>query len=355
MKDHLEGLIRAIREYAGPPVRLMEVCGTHTRQIAQFGIRALLPPGISLVSGPGCPVCVTPAGYIDRAAELALRPGCALLSFGDMMRVPGNRTSLLQAKAAGGNVALMYSPMEALERAATEPSRTFYVTAIGFETTLPVYALLVRRMAERGVRNVRLLTAIKAMVPAVRWICEQAPDIHGLIGPGHVSAVLGWGGYEPVCARYGIPIAVAGFGYEHIVAAIVDLLRQTARGASEVHNLYPGVVSREGNTQALSLIGDVFRREASVWRGLGEIEDSGYRLAPAYAEFDAGPFAEESDQSDQSDESEASGCLCGSVVAGRANPVDCPHFGEICTPASPLGPCMVSGEGACGIRYAERK
>lgn len=341
MENKLDSMIEAIRFYEGPPIRLMEVCGTHTHSISKFGIPALFPENISLISGPGCPVCVTPAGYIDRAAELSLVPGCTVLSYGDMIRVPGSRTSLLKAKAEGGSVILMYSPMEALECARREPDRMFFVTAVGFETTLPVYALLIRRLMEENIKNVRLLTAVKALMPALTWICENNPDIQGFIGPGHVSAVLGWGCYGPLCQKYAIPMAVAGFGYEHIVAAIYDLMIQLTRGMCEVHNLYPSTVTKEGNQDALRIIDEFFERKPSIWRGLGEIAGSGYCLKPEYALYDAGSF--------ESDDREIAGCLCGKVITGRVRPVDCRFFGSACTPENPKGPCMVSSEGTCGI------
>ena len=231
--------------------------------------------------------------------------------------------------------------MEALDYAMREPGRQFYVTAVGFETTLPVYALLIRRLLENNIQNVRLLIAVKALMPALTWICENNPDIHGFIGPGHASVVLGFGGYEPLCRKFGIPMAVAGFGYEHIVAAIHDLMSQRMRGTCEVHNLYPSAVTREGNLGALHLIEAFFERKTSVWRGLGEISGSGYSLKPEYAPFDAGAF--------ETDGRETIGCLCGKVITGRARPVDCAFFGTACTPENPKGPCMVSSEGTCGI------
>ncbi len=346
MENRIEGLARELRAYEGPPIRVMEVCGTHTHQISRFGIASLLPPDIALISGPGCPVCVTPAGYIDRAADLSMRPGCTLLTFGDMIRVPGQRTSLLKAKAEGGGVQMMYSPMDALRHAKSEPDRLFFVTAVGFETTLPLYALLLQRMREENVRNIRLLPAVKALVPALRWICQNSPDIDGFLGPGHVSAILGARAYEPVCGQYGIPMAIAGFSYEHLILSLVDLVRQIRRGTCQVHNLYKSAVSEEGNTEALQLIDRYFVREPSVWRGLGEIADSGYRLAPAYAEYGA-ELTEGAEEGP-----EPAGCLCGRVIIGRARPVDCAFFGSRCTPEAPLGPCMVSSEGTCGIWHA---
>lgn len=346
METKLDTLARALSTYDGPPLRLMEVCGTHTHQLSHFGIPTLLSPAITLISGPGCPVCVTPAGYIDRAAALSLMPNTTVLSFGDMLRVPGSSTSLLEARAQGGSVGLIYSPMDALSQAEREPDRTFCVAAVGFETTLPLYGLLMKEARRRGLGNIRLLAAGRALVPALEWLCQESPDLGGFLGPGHVSAILGWGSYVPLCEAYVTPMAVAGFGYGHLIAALTDLVTQVRRGQHQVHNLYPSAVSREGNPAALSIINECFVRETAMWRGLGPIKNSGYRIAPAYAEFDAGlsPHAASS--------AEPPGCLCGKVITGQATPTQCGHFGRACTPIRPLGPCMVSSEGACGIWHA---
>lgn len=344
----IEQCIQTIKTYDGGPIRLMEVCGTHTHSIFEYGIHDMLPPQITLISGPGCPVCVTPANYIDRAAELAMRDGCSLCTFGDMMRVPGEHGSLLEAKARGGDVRIQYSPMDVLGWAAAEPHKMFAIAAVGFETTLPVYALLMERLLISGLSNVRLLTSLKAIIPALHWICESDPAIDGFLGPGHVSAILGSAAYEPLCAKYHIPLTVAGFGYEQIVLAIHDLLVQVKTDTWEVHNLYPSAVSQEGNTRALQLIDKYFMPQTSNWRGLGEIEASGYALRPEFERFDAGS------QFTVDESPERDGCLCGLVITGRISPVDCPNFGTICTPASPQGPCMVSTEGTCGIWYANQ-
>jgi hydrogenase expression/formation protein HypD len=343
----IEKYIEEIRNYDGPPIRMMEVCGTHTHNIFHYGIPDIFPENIVMISGPGCPVCVTPAGYIDRAAEFAMLKNSTLLSFGDMIRVPGSRTSLSKAKAAGGSVQIMYSPMEALSWAQKEPERMFYVAAVGFETTLPLYALLMERMMEENIRNIRLFTSIKALMPALYWICDNNPQIDGFLGPGHASTILGYGGYEPLCEKYHIPMTVGGFGFEHIVAAIYDLINQVKAGSCAVHNLYPSAVTREGNTAALALMDKYFERRPSVWRGLGEIDGSSYCLKPEYAEFDAGPF--------DAGVEDTKGCLCGRVITGRARPSDCGFFGKACTPDNPLGPCMVSAEGTCGIWHANRR
>jgi hydrogenase expression/formation protein HypD len=337
-----------LRAYDGPPIRLMEVCGTHTHSIFEYGIRALLPPGITLISGPGCPVCVTPAGYIDRAAELSQQSGHALCTFGDMLRVPGEHGNLLEAKACGGDVRMMVSPMDVLKWATDEPNKTFVVAAVGFETTLPIYALLIERLEEKGIDNVRLLTSLKAIQPALQWICESQPDIHCFLGPGHVSAILGSNAYAPLCARYHKPLAVGGFTCGQILAALCDLVGQLERGTAESHNLYPQAVTALGNERALALIDRYFVRKPSVWRGLGTIDASGYLFRPAFTRFDAGAWVAGGDR-------EASaGCLCGQVITGRVSPPACPNFGGACTPLTPLGPCMVSHEGTCGVWYGCR-
>ena len=344
----IDDYIKTIQSYKGAPLRFMEVCGTHTHNIFHFGIHKMLPPGISLISGPGCPVCVTPARYIDRAASFSLQKNSTLCTFGDMVRVPGKSTSIAEAKALGGNVRIIYSPMDVLNWAAQSPERLFYVTAVGFETTLPIYALLIQRIRENNVRNIRLFTSIKAIVPALYWICGNNPHIDGFIGPGHVSAIIGSDVYEPLCEKYGIPLAVGGFGFEHIVMAIYDLLQQSKKDTCHVHNLYPNAVTDEGNISALSLIRKYFIKTPAVWRGLGEIEGSGYSLSPEYDDLNVDTI------DDRLDAGETSGCLCGQVITGRANPADCPFFARACTPASPMGPCMVSAEGTCGIWYGNR-
>lgn len=340
--DRAEALAALIRAYDGPPAKLMEVCGTHTRSIVQYGVHAVLPKGVELVSGPGCPVCVTPSGYIDRAVALSMEKGVCLCAFGDLLRVPGSELSLLEARALGARVEILYAPLDILPLAQKEPETLFVFAAVGFETTLPIYALLLKRLEEGCVQNVRLLTAVKALMPALYFLTESGASVRGFLGPGHVSAILGSDIYRPFCQTRRVPLTVAGFQYEEVLAGIYDLLSQIKAGTHEAHNLYRGVVSEQGNTRALSLIEACFALAPSPWRGLGEIPGSGYFIAPRYARFDAGSF-------DIPLGVEKKGCLCGGVIAGRVRPADCPHFNKSCTPASPIGPCMVSGEGACGI------
>ncbi|SHI17717.1 hydrogenase expression/formation protein HypD [Sporobacter termitidis DSM 10068] len=341
--------LRAIREYSGPPLRFMEVCGTHTDSIFRSGLRDVLPETIRLISGPGCPVCVTPGGYIGAACRLSREDNNVLCTFGDMMRVPGTAGSLAEARAQGGRVRIVYSPMEVLDLAEKAPDLTFYMTAVGFETTLPIYALMLEEMCRRNIKNVRFLTAVKAILPALRWICAGGHAIDGFIGPGHVSAIIGADAYREISGDFGVPVAVAGFEYEHLAAALWDLVNQCRAGSAAVHNLYPNVVTPSGNTAALTLIDKYFVKADTAWRGLGVIEGSGYVLRPAFAEYSAGDWDADSDIS------EPPGCLCGSVIIGASAPTDCPFFGTRCTPLDPVGPCMVSAEGACGIYYRNRE
>ncbi len=344
-----DALVARIRAYDGPPARLMEVCGTHTASIFRNGIRQLLPPQVRLVSGPGCPVCVTSASFIDRAVEAALAPATTLLSFGDMRKVPGRTTDLAGAAAAGGDVAPMLSPMDALRLAADHPERTFVVAAVGFETTAPAYALLLDEASRRGLRNVRLLTSLKTVPPALDWLCANEPGIDGFLAPGHVSVVLGSDAYRPLADRHRRPFAVAGFDAEGILAGILDLLDQHRDGRHAVHNLYPTAVRPEGNPLAREAIARWFEPCDAWWRGLGTLPGSGLRLRP---EFSAVYGLHQDDAA--SDADEAPGCRCGDVIRGRSDPRECPLFGTGCTPRTPIGPCMVSPEGACGIWHRFR-
>ena len=344
----LAELADRIRAYDGPPARLMEVCGTHTASIFRNGVRDVLPPQVRLVSGPGCPVCVTSVTYIDRAVEAARTPGTTLLTFGDMRKVPGRATDLAGAAAQGGDVALMLSPLDALALAAARPDRTFVVSAVGFETTAPAYALLLEEALSRGIRNLRLLTSLRTIVPALDWLCANEPEIDGYLAPGHVSVVLGSDAYRPLADRYARPFAVAGFDAEGILAGVLDLLDQRALGRHAVRNLYPTAVRPEGNPRAREAIDRFFEPCDAWWRGLGRIPGSGLRLRPEHE-----AFAMRYDDA-ASDAEEAPGCRCGEVVRGRCDPGDCPLFATACTPRTPVGPCMVSPEGACGIWHRFR-
>jgi hydrogenase expression/formation protein HypD len=341
----IEAAADFLRKYGGPPVSIMEVCGTHTAAIFKTGIRSILSPEIKLISGPGCPVCVTPAGYIDRLLEYAARPGHCVLSFGDMLKVPGGKGSLMAARGGGARYSMMYSPLQALELAEKEPGTTFVVAAVGFETTAPSYALLLMEAQRRGIQNIRLLTALKTILPAMEALCETGPKIDAFLCPGHVSTIIGADAYRGLCEKYRKPMAVAGFDGEHLLAAVYEIMTELGHGRAEVKNLYPEAVSAEGNRKAQALLDQFFEPGDAPWRGIGAIPGSGLYLREAFARFDAGS------RDLGEDAYEPEGCRCADVICGRVDPDRCPHFGRKCTPQDPLGACMVSDEGACAIWY----
>jgi hydrogenase expression/formation protein HypD len=332
-----------LKNYDGPRLSIMEVCGTHTAAIFKTGVRSLLSPKIRLVSGPGCPVCVTPAAYIDRCVALSKTESHVVMSFGDMLKVPGTRGSLADARSEGGRAEMMYSPFEALTRAKRDPGTIFALAAVGFETTVPAYALVLEEALSQGIENIRLVTALKSVIPALEWISENG-GADGFICPGHVSVITGAGVYARLAARYGKPFVVAGFEGEHIVAAIYAIVRALSAGRPAVaRNLYPSAVSEEGNAKARALTAKYFEPCTAFWRGLGSMADSGLCLRKEYARFDGG--GREADE----DDALPAGCRCADVITGRIDPGECPAFGGACRPESPLGPCMASAEGACGI------
>ena len=343
--DKLKEIIDYLKNYDGKPVKLMEVCGTHTASIFKNGIRTLISEKIHLISGPGCPVCVTPAVFIDRVVELAKTPNHVVYSFGDMLKVPGTEMSLSEAKAEGAKVEIMYSPFDVLDKARENPETTYVIGAVGFETTVPPYALIVKRAKEEGLKNIKLVTALKTIIPALDWICGVGEDIDGFICPGHASVIIGDEVYEPLAKAYGKPFVVAGFEAEHILLVIYDILRQIEGHRNEVHNLYQNVVRHKGNEKAKQAIFEVFEPGAATWRGLGTIENSGLYLKEEYMEYDGGSFGLDADVA------KSKACRCGEVIIGRINPDECPLFGKTCNPSSAMGPCMVSSEGSCGIWY----
>lgn len=347
----IKSVIDYLKNYDGRPLKLMEVCGTHTAAIFKHGIRELISPKIRLISGPGCPVCVTPTAYIDACIAFADSQDCQLLTFGDMMKVPGRGGSLSDNRA-GLDVSVMYSPFEVLEKAKADPNKLFGIAAVGFETTVPVYGLLLKKAKEEGIDNIRLITALKTVLPALRWICENEKDgetgVDGFICPGHVSVITGIHVYDEMAARYGRPFVVSGFEPEHILGAIYRIVRQIETGESATENLYRNAVRDDGNAKAMAVTEEVFERGSAMWRGLGIIEGSGLYLRGEYAAFDGGSrdLTEDMELPDQ--------CRCGDVITGRIDPDQCPMFGSGCDPMSPYGPCMVSAEGSCGIWYRNR-
>jgi len=336
------------RDRAGPVVQLMEVCGTHTVAISRGGLRDLLPEGLRLISGPGCPVCVTDQAYADQAVHLARRSAEVIIAtYGDMVRVPGRLGSLEQARSEGADVRVVYAAHQAVEIAKRQPDRQVVFLGVGFETTTPATALAIRQAAREGVSNLSVLTAHKLMLPAMQALLSQ-PDvrIEGFLCPGHVSVIIGWAAYEPLVRDHRRPCVVAGFEDEQILAGIAEILRQLAEDAPAACTVYPPVTA-DGNQTAWRTIQEAFQVADARWRGLGTIPDSGLELRPALAEFDATRRF----QVPEFDSYELPGCRCGDVICGRCLPTDCALFGKRCTPRDPVGPCMVSSEGACAASF----
>jgi hydrogenase expression/formation protein HypD len=348
----VEAVVRRIHATVTRPWTLMEVCGGQTHSILKFGMDQLLPSGVRLVHGPGCPVCVTPLALIDRALAIASRPDVTFCSFGDMLRVPGSRDDLLKVKARGGDVRIVYSPLDALRLAREHPQRKVVFFAVGFETTAPANAMAVHRAAAEGLENFSVLVAHVLVPPALEALlsCEDA-QIDGLLAPGHVCAVTGYADYEPIASRYGTPVVVTGFEPLDLLRGVLAAVTQLERDEAFVENQYPRAVVREGNPDALAMIRDVFVVSDRAWRGLGEIPRSGYALAPRYAAFDA----ERVFDVGGIEVAEPAECRAGLVLQGRLRPTDCPEFGTRCTPERPLGATMVSTEGACAAYFHYRR
>jgi len=323
---------------------LMEVCGTHTMAIARHGIRDLLPRNVRLVSGPGCPVCVTPTQYVDLALALACQPQVEIATFGDMVRVPGTEGSLDSARASGAEVRVVASTLDALQRCRQRPDRQVVFLAVGFETTAPTVAAALQTARAEGLDNFSILCAHKTIPQALAALAQQ-PDsaVGGFLCPGHVSVITGTGIYEPL----GLPCVVGGFEPLDILLALARLLEQIASGRNLVENAYGRVVRPRGNLRAQEVMAQTFEPCDAVWRGLGSIPGSGLRVRALLEHFDAlkrfdltVPEAREPE-----------GCLCGEILCGRAEPEDCPLFGRACTPENPVGACMVSSEGTCAARH----
>jgi hydrogenase expression/formation protein HypD len=343
-------LVKSITELAGTDhFKFMEVCGGHTHTIYRHGIEHLLPEAVELVHGPGCPVCVIPMGRVDDAMWLAEQPGIIFTTFGDMMRVPGSKGNLIEAKARGADVRFVYSPLDALKVALDNPERHIVFFAVGFETTAPSTAVTLVRARALGVRNFSVFCNHVTIVPPIKAILES-PDLRlsGFLGPGHVSTVVGLRPYRFVPEVYGKPMVVAGFEPLDILASVYMLLQQIREGRCEVENQYTRVVRPEGNTQALKLMAETFElRPHFEWRGLGFISQSALKVHPDYAEFDA----ERKFEMPGVRVADPKACQCGEVLKGVIKPWECKVFGTACTPETPIGTCMVSPEGACAAYY----
>jgi hydrogenase expression/formation protein HypD len=333
----------------GRHVKIMEVCGGHTHSIYKYGVDDLLPENVELVHGPGCPVCVIPMGRVDDGIAIARQPGVILTCFGDMMRVPGSDGTLLEAKARGADVRMVYSPLDALRIAKANPDREVVFFAIGFETTAPSTALTLKRAKAEGVANFSCFCNHVTIVPPLRALLDS-PDLRldGFVGPGHVCTVVGARPLEFICKDYNKPVVVSGFEPVDILQSVLMILRQLADGRSAVENQYKRVVPYEGNLRALEVMAEVFAlRPHFEWRGLGFISHSGLKLSDAYADLDAElrfavPGVRVADPK---------ACQCGEVLKGVIKPFECKVFGSACTPERPIGTCMVSSEGACAAYY----
>lgn len=343
------GLITSIAAIAPKePTTLMEVCGTHTVSIARNGIRNLMPETVRLSSGPGCPVCVTSNHDIDKVIALAKIPDIIIATFGDMTRVPGSTSSLLAEQANGSRVEIVYSPLDALNLAKENPDKEVVFVGVGFETTTPLVARAILRAREANLKNFSVYAAHKNMPGALEAIVND-PDLQldALILPGHVSTIIGTAPYEFLAKKYNIPGVVTGFEPNDILQGIAMILRQIYEGRAEIEIAYSRGVMPEGNPVAIEAIDRVFQTCSSTWRGIGEIEGSGYEIRDEFAEFDAmkrfDPVVEPT--------VEHKGCKCGEVLRGIMTPKDCPLFRTVCSPENPVGPCMVSSEGACSAYY----
>lgn len=350
--DAVAALQRAIAGRVARPVRIMEVCGTHTMAIARAGVRQLLPSAVSLISGPGCPVCVTSQGEIDAFLALGEQPGVVLTSFGDMLRVPGSGGSLEQMKAKGADTRIVYSPMDAVHLAEALPGKEVIFFGIGFETTVPTVAAALAEARRRNVHNFSVLSAHKLIPPALAALATD-PElaVDGFLLPGHVSVILGLEPYRFLAQEHRIPCVIAGFEATDILEALLLLVTQLAEGRAELENQYQRAVRSEGNPVARALMESVFLPGDAVWRGLGCIPGSGLAIRPEYAAWDARRKFEDVDWERFASVPEPRACRCGHVLKGIASPHDCPLFGRACTPEHPVGPCMVSSEGTCAAYY----
>lgn len=347
--DRIHELKRGITR----PVRIMEVCGTHTVTACRSGLRSLLPPNLQLLSGPGCPVCVTPAACIDKAIMISRKPEVIIATFGDLLRVPGSLGSLEIEKAKGADVRVVYSVLDALDIAEKQKDKKVIFMAVGFETTAPGIAWAVRKAAEKGLKNFALLNALKTMPNAMAALLKTDKiRINGFICPGHVSTIIGAKPYEFICKEYCLPCVIAGFEVFDVVLAVEMLLEQIAAGQSFVQNEYHRSVSEAGNINAKRIIADTFDAVDVEWRGLGFVPKSGLKLKKEFIHHDADVLFRRIKVKARA---EQTGCRCGEVLRGRAAPPACRLYGKQCTPATPVGACMVSSEGACAAYYKYEK
>jgi len=342
-------IVADIHRITTKPWVLMEVCGGQTHSIVKHGIDHLLPESIDLVHGPGCPVCVTPLEMIDKAHAIARQPDVIFCSFGDMLRVPGSDGDLFTIKSLGGDVRVVYSPIDCLKIARANPDKKIVFFAIGFETTAPANAMLAWQAREQGLKNVALLVSHVLVPPAMAAILGSPYNrVQGFLGPGHVCAIMGYREYEPLSARFKVPIVITGFEPLDILQGTLMTIRQLETRRAEVENEYSRILDRAGNLPAQKLVASVFSTGDRKWRGIGMIPNSGYHLRPEFEDHDAERLFDVA----QIDTQEPAICISGEILRGLKKPRDCPAFGTLCTPQRPLGATMVSAEGACAAYYA---
>jgi hydrogenase expression/formation protein HypD len=342
-------IVTEIRRIQTRPWVIMEVCGGQTHSIVKNGIDFLLPEGIELVHGPGCPVCVTPLEMIDKAHAIAAQPDVIFCSFGDMLRVPGSEGDLFTLKSQGADIRVVYSPIDCLKIARANPEKKVVFFAIGFETTAPANAMLVHRAKQDQVKNLSILVSHSLVPPSITYILQSPKNrVQGFLGPGHVCTIMGYREYEPISERYKVPIVITGFEPLDLLQGTLMTVQQLEAGRAEVENQYSRVLGREGNVAARKLVNSVFEVADRKWRGVGWISKSGYKLRWEYREHDA----ERIFSVKEIDTKEPEVCISGQILKGIKKPHDCPAFGTLCTPQTPLGATMVSAEGACAAYYA---
>jgi hydrogenase expression/formation protein HypD len=341
-------LVEELKQIATRPLRVMEVCGTHTMAIFRNGLRSILPPGMELVSGPGCPVCVTSASYIDAFISIASLPNVRVAIFGDLFRVPGTTGSLAESSSKGAKVNIVYSPMDALALAEQHPEEKIVFLGVGFETTTPTIAATIMAAHTKGIQNFMVFSTQKTM-PAPMKLLLSDPElkIDGLLCPGHVSSITGAAIWEPFARDYHLACVVGGFETADLLKSLILIARQINSGKPQVENVYPRAVSWEGNVRARKMVEEIFEPADMDWRGLGVIPGSGLAIRRRYDAYNAEKRLEITLPVAQ----EPKGCLCGEILKGRKNPKECPLFAKRCTPANPIGPCMVSSEGTCAAYY----
>ncbi|UBM61151.1 hydrogenase formation protein HypD [Candidatus Sulfidibacterium hydrothermale] len=347
-RDTVRALAAEIKKISTRPVKLMEVCGGHTMSIQKFGLPALLPDTVELISGPGCPVCVTSRSYIDKAVAFSQQKDVIITTYGDLIRVPGSESTLEKEHAAGADVRVVYSVLDALKIAREQPAKKVVFLGIGFETTAPGTAVAILQAAREKLTNFFVYSAHKVMPPAMAALIDEGVQINGYIGPGHVSTITGKGIYEDIPKKFGLGVVISGFEPTDLMQSVLMLIRQIETGKPQVEIQYKRAVRPEGNRKAKQMMNEVFEPGDDWWRGLGVLKDSGLKIRPKYAAFDA----EKNIRADgMVPLREPKGCICGDILKGIKKPKDCRLFATVCTPRDPVGSCMVSGEGACQAYY----